>query len=775
MKDFLKRLFRIFSNRLSNREVIGVLAVLILVITVVLTVSVSQKKQTFRPDAEEPTTPACQVQSLPLKMPVLVLKYFPLDNSGSRLDLNIVGMSEDLSVIRSKVDNLTQTALQTLGAASSYHGYKTTNEPFLQYSILDSKEYLEALPISANKVPWHANDPNPTYRPDYYQIANDINICDYVDNRGVKEVWLWGYHHGKIEPVEADQAMGTDSRKFWNHGSYGNVSNSEQINDLPVCKKTYTLYNYDYNRGLGEMLENHGHQIEEVLKYVDPKVWSEFRYPYGELAPAINSCGWIHSGPNTKIEYQLGWANETTVKSNCEDWHPDGSGEVKDINCHTWYGTSCFDDSGVKFKVWWMQNIPGYNNGIVLKGQKMRNWWEAIYDFDSFIEHGRSLYGESLICMPTPSPTPTPTLSPTPTFTPTPTPISTSNLIISTAPNVTVTSNSVTITWETNKPSSSLVNYGVSSRHRKSTVEINTNPLVLLHSVEILNLKDCTVYHYEVVSKDEGANSAASNDQFATTGCNASVVSAKEKSDIVGKTTGGEVSFLDTSSLGIKLSIPKDFADTGSRFQILKLNNTEYVEKIAPPPGLNIVGGYVYSLNAFSEDDDVEVDVFKKGITVTMQYKDSDLAGIDEKTLTIRRWDGTKWNSLSDCASNVDANTISCLTTDFSDFVLFGQPEAPPTPTTPPVAYETPSYDSPSYGSPSYNSPSYGSPSYGTPSYGTPSTSAASSDINKDGKTNVFDLSIMLRSWNKSGSGDLNKDGKVNVFDLSILLRGWSK
>jgi hypothetical protein len=32
-----------------------------------------------------------------------------------------------------------------------------------------------------------------------------------------------------------------------------------------------------------------------------------------------------------------------------------------------------------------------------------------------------------------------------------------------------------------------------------------------------------------------------------------------------------------------------------------------------------------------------------------------------------------------------------------------------------------------------------------------------------------------LRSWNRGGAGDLNSDGKVNIFDLSILLRNWNK
>jgi endoglucanase len=48
-------------------------------------------------------------------------------------------------------------------------------------------------------------------------------------------------------------------------------------------------------------------------------------------------------------------------------------------------------------------------------------------------------------------------------------------------------------------------------------------------------------------------------------------------------------------------------------------------------------------------------------------------------------------------------------------------------------------------------------------------------DLNGDGKVNILDVSVMLRSWNSiGGPADLNHDGIVNIIDLSILLRNWS-
>lgn len=49
-------------------------------------------------------------------------------------------------------------------------------------------------------------------------------------------------------------------------------------------------------------------------------------------------------------------------------------------------------------------------------------------------------------------------------------------------------------------------------------------------------------------------------------------------------------------------------------------------------------------------------------------------------------------------------------------------------------------------------------------------------DLNKDGKVNVFDLSILLSNWKKTKPEyDLNGDNTISIFDLSIMLSNWTK
>lgn len=328
----------------------------------------------------------CKQTEQVYEVPLLVLRYFPDEDDDGRLDPGITGMNEELTTVRAKVDSLTSETIFSLEAGSSYHDYKdTAATPSLDYYIIDTKEFLQRMPLSNNEVPWNPG----IYRPDYEGILNDLDICNYVDSQGVREVWIWGYHYGDLEPTESNMAMATISQAHWNFPDYGDVSNSERINDMPICNRTYVLYNYNYDRGLGEALEDHTHQIEAVFNFVDCDLfWNRFVNPYGP-GKGITHCGWTHYPPNGRSDYD--WMNEEGVESNCEDWHPDGSGETKQVNCYTWGDHSCPDDAGVSFKIWWMQNIPGKNNNLYFEGKNLRNWWDFIGDFDQGVRLGRNL------------------------------------------------------------------------------------------------------------------------------------------------------------------------------------------------------------------------------------------------------------------------------------------------------------------------------------------------------------------------------------------------
>src|SRR5262245_12797454 len=81
---------------------------------------------------------------------VLVVKYFPVTSDGQNIDLSITGdVGRSLSSIQSRVNNINNNLLTFIPKATKYLGYKdSTSSASLSYSIVDTKEYLQGVPLS---------------------------------------------------------------------------------------------------------------------------------------------------------------------------------------------------------------------------------------------------------------------------------------------------------------------------------------------------------------------------------------------------------------------------------------------------------------------------------------------------------------------------------------------------------------------------------------------------------------------------------------------------
>jgi len=79
------------------------------------------------------------------------------------------------------------------------------------------------------------------------------------------------------------------------------------------------------------------------------------------------------------------YANKTFVESDIEDWRPEGFGTKQRINCDKWNG----DD--MKWYVYWMQSIPGAENGLTYQQKKLSNWWEFTGDYDQAVRRKSKL------------------------------------------------------------------------------------------------------------------------------------------------------------------------------------------------------------------------------------------------------------------------------------------------------------------------------------------------------------------------------------------------
>jgi len=301
---------------------------------------------------------------------VFVISYFPV--AGDQIDRAVThDVGGSYADLKAKTQALTVEACKLLEEGSRFRGYKRPNAPpALKYQVVGSAEFKEPIPLRP-KV-----GDNPPL-PDYAAIMGRIKAKDLVENQGVHEVWLWGYH-GKIGLWESNMSSPT-----------GDVSNSDRDEkDLPIYKRTYTVYHYNYGRGVGEMLENHMHQFEHLLNYVDgrdttpPEKWTELLF-WGKFVGSDAShkivtnparCGWTHYAPNSEKDYD--WTNPRYVETDIEDWRPDGIGRTQKMNADRW------DRDPIKWRVYWLQAIPGIDNGLKYRGRALRNWWSFVTDWD---------------------------------------------------------------------------------------------------------------------------------------------------------------------------------------------------------------------------------------------------------------------------------------------------------------------------------------------------------------------------------------------------------
>lgn len=226
-----------------------------------------------------------------------------------------------------------------------------------------------------------------------------------------------------------------------------------------------------------------------------------------------------------------------------------------------------------------------------------------------------------------------------------------------------------TITWTTDEESSSLVYFGVTNSYGTSTAEMDTGTRVTSHSVTLAGLTACTYYNYKLQSKDATLNTGTStNATFRTRGCTGS---ASVSSTGVGSITTAAGGTLTEGK--VTLTVPTSFttATSSAVFQANLLDGTAFFSSAGAPSGKTRAGDTVYNLKALT-DATTTLSSFSSALTVSMTYTDDDIEGIDESTLKIYRYDSSEWNALSSCSTDTGAKTVTCSTTEFSDFAIFG-------------------------------------------------------------------------------------------------------
>ena len=199
---------------------------------------------------------------------------------------------------------------------------------------------------------------------DYLQLVREFNLIERINRGQIDEVWLFGHPYGGYwESIMAGPGA------FW--------CNAPPLAGTEQASKRFVIMGFNFERGVGEMLEDLGHRAESILSKVFEHSRGEANFfdrfiRYNQKTPGQAECGNVHFAPNSVRDYD--WGNTRHVSSRCDNWYhfPDLAGNSRTVNCQEWGG----GDIRAHHK-WWLSHFPhisGESGGISW------NWWQYIID-----------------------------------------------------------------------------------------------------------------------------------------------------------------------------------------------------------------------------------------------------------------------------------------------------------------------------------------------------------------------------------------------------------
>lgn len=199
---------------------------------------------------------------------------------------------------------------------------------------------------------------------DYDDIVRKNRLWEKVSSGEIDEVWTVSFPYAGFY----ESRMGGPG-SFW--------CNAPALKTADDAQRRFVIMGFNYERGVGEMLESFGHRAESTMEQVfrgtsgEDNLWKRYTL-YEKIAPGKAEVGSVHFAPNSIQDYD--WGNTTPVPSRCRNWlnFPNLSGAPVVVNCREWGG----GDIRAHHRWWFglMPHIQGQHGRIVF------NWWEYIVD-----------------------------------------------------------------------------------------------------------------------------------------------------------------------------------------------------------------------------------------------------------------------------------------------------------------------------------------------------------------------------------------------------------
>jgi hypothetical protein len=302
-------------------------------------------------------------------------------------------------------DQLCAQYIQDVAEAS--HGY-------VRYRIAERME-MDEFPLKQDGFRYTDESYLRTWRaragfhqPDTADYPALLKRCDFVrklEANQVDELWMIAFPYAGYY----ESCMGGRSA-IWCNGPV--------IPGTHNVSRRFVVMGFNFERGVGEMLENLGHRAESIMEHVFADVpegrvsdgsmvsegvkvslwdrllgsiglrqpatsnlqpatidlsgnlWKQFTR-YDKTHPGMAACGNVHFAPSSTSDYD--WGNRRAVLSNADDWlnYPNVTGLAREMRCEEW------GNGDIRLHhIWWFKRFP-HVEGATPTG-KLNNWWRYV-------------------------------------------------------------------------------------------------------------------------------------------------------------------------------------------------------------------------------------------------------------------------------------------------------------------------------------------------------------------------------------------------------------
>ena len=287
---------------------------------------------------------------------VLVLIHNPIiEQEGGRKLNQVMGWNDP--------DQLAQQYIRDVGEASwGRVRYEIAERVEIDGfpTKVDGFAYTDASYLQAWRSRSGFHQPDAVFYP---ELLQRVNFIHKLEAGLVDELWLFAFPYaGYFESCMGGRGA------IWCNGTI--IPGTER------ASRKFVVMGFNYERGVGEMLEDLGHRAENIMAHVFQRVppqanlWQRF-IQYDKTDPGRAACGNVHFAPNSRSDYD--WGHTRTVLSTADDWlsYPNLTGQARPMTCADW------GRGDIRLHhIWWMQRFPhvaGSNEyGIA------HNWWRYI-------------------------------------------------------------------------------------------------------------------------------------------------------------------------------------------------------------------------------------------------------------------------------------------------------------------------------------------------------------------------------------------------------------